>query len=383
MKPGNTITKALLILASVLLSLFIAEVALRWAMPDDNLYYVWQPNLQHTFYPDSTVFYGINGTKNFTINSNGYRGEKFRAETTNYLCLGGSTTECLYLDNSETWWALLEQNLNKNNAPQQYIFGSIGKSGITTRELYLHVKYIVPQLKYVNQLVIMPGLNDLMKRLSADSLFNENFQFTTEVEDSLVNTIFLRKGRSYEKTWWRKTVLFQLAQNLYHRIKPNGVDWMIQDDKGESLVQWRKNRKEATFMIDSLPDLTTALNEYKRNLKLICDEARRQGVGVFFVTQPVMYKDTMSAYEEGLLWMGGIGAYQKEKGHSYYSSKALKQGMEMYNTALREFCDSNNVNCIEAIHLFPRDTSVFYDDCHFNENGARLFAEYLASIKFQ
>lgn len=368
-----------MIVISVLLSLFIAEVTLRCIMPDDNLYYVWQPNLQHTFYPDSTIFYGIKGEKKFTINSHGCRGKEFSEETQNYLCLGGSTTECLYLDDTETWWALLEQNLNEPETNHRYTFGSIGKSGITSRELYLHVKYVVPQLKHVNSLVIMPGLNDLMKRLSADSLFDDHFRFTHAVEDSLVNTIFLHKGRQNEKKWWRKTALFQLAQKLYHQSKPKGVPWQIQDDKGKSLTRWRKNRKNAIALLDSLPDLTTALNEYKRNLKFICDEAHSQKLNVLFLTQPVVYKDSMTAYEQSLLWMGGIGAYQKEEEHHYYSPKALRQGMEMYNTALRAFCNSNHIRCIDVTRLIPRDTSVFYDDCHFNENGARLFARYLAN----
>lgn len=399
MKATNLITKAALIITSVLLSLLAVEVILRFVMPDDDRYYVWQPNLQHQFKPDSSIFYGISGTKNFTINTQGLRGDLLLKNveektvsgetvkvwpdkfTYNRLFLGGSTTECLYLDNKEPWWYLWDSI--SGGADNELTSGSIGKSGITTRELYLHMKYFVPQLKYTNEVIIMPGLNDLMKRLSADTSFNNNFQFTEAVEDSLVNTIFLHQGREYEKTWWHRIALFHTLQNFYHRLKPKGVEWLIQDDKGESLVQWRENRKNATSIIDTLPDLTTALMEYKHNLKLIYEEGRKQGLGVMFITQPYLYKDTMNAYEQSLLWMGGIGAYQKEKGHSYYSAKALKQGMEMYNNTLRQFCNENNIPFIDAAATLPQDTSVFYDDCHFNENGARLMAEYLSLQRFR
>jgi hypothetical protein len=399
MKATKPITKAALVITSVLLSLLVAEFTLRWVMPDDERYYVWEPNLQHQFYPDSSIFYGIKGIKNFTINEQGIRGDLLLKNTEekavsgetvkvwpgkftcNRLFLGGSTTECLYLDDKETWWYLWDSI--SGGAENELTTGSIGKSGITTRELYLHMKYVVPQLKYTNEVIIMPGLNDLMKRLSADTSFNNNFQFTEAVEDSLVNTIFLCHGRKHEKTWWRKTALFHTLQNFYHRLKPKGVEWMIQDDKGKSLAVWRENRKNALAVIDSLPDLTTALMEYKRNLQLIYREGRRQGLGVLFITQPSIYKDTMSTYEQGLLWMGGIGAYQQEKGHSYYSVKALKRGMEMYNNALREFCRENNIPWIDAAAALPQDTSVFYDDCHFNESGARLMAEYLSQQPFR
>lgn len=385
MKATKPITKAALVITSVLLSLFIAEIVLRSAMPDGNRYYVWQPNLRHQFHPDSGIFYGISGTKNFSINRQGLRGELLGGDSGlsgyNCLFLGGSTTECLYLDDRETWWYLWDSLTERDNF--KIASASIGKSGITTRELYLHMKYFVPQLKELHQVVVMPGLNDLMKRLSAGNSFHHNFQFTPEVEDSLENTIFLQKGRSNEKVWWRRTALFQLTQKFYHNTKPNGVAWMIQDDNGESLKQWRHNRKNASHIIDTLPDLTTALQEYQRNLQLIYNEAMKAGVSLVFITQPYLYKDIMTAQENNLLWMGGTGAYQKEAGHAYYSAKALKQGMEMYNKALRSFCLRNNIPLAETEQIIPRDTSVFYDDCHFNENGARVFADYLSRIKFQ
>lgn len=158
---------------------------------------------------------------------------------------------------------------------------------------------------------------------------------------------------------------------------------MIQDDNGEVVKQWRLNRAKATEIRDTLPDMTAALKEYERNLELIRKEAERQHVGLYFITQPTIYKDTMAAFENSLLWMGGIGAYQKEPGHVYYSAKALKQGMEMYNDALRNFCNKYNIHCADAAFELPRDTSVFYDDCHFNENGARVLAEYLSRVRFQ
>ncbi len=158
---------------------------------------------------------------------------------------------------------------------------------------------------------------------------------------------------------------------------------MIQDDRGESLKRWRENRQKAERIIDTLPDLTSALNEYRRNLELIYTEAKRQHIRLRFVTQPVMYKDSMTSFEQNILWMGGKGAYQQETGKEYYSARVLKEGMEHYNKALLTFCNDREVDVIEATRIFPKDTSVFYDDCHFNEHGARLFADYLSRVRFQ
>lgn len=381
MKFRQIISKAGLVIISILLSLFIAEVVLRFIYPDSAKYYVWQPNLHHTFHPDSNILYGISGKKKFTINEQGLRGEVLKRDNNNYVFLGGSTTECLYLDDHETWWWLWD-SLQSLEDPQ-FLAASIGKSGITSRELYLHIKYVLPQLpNHFKTVVIMPGLNDLMKRLSKDSLYDADFEFTPETEDSLVRTIFLHKGRQNETIWWHRTALFQLVQGFYHKNKPKGVEWMIQDDNGLSIKQWRNNRAKTSEIRDTLPDMANALKEYGRNLELIRKEAERQHVALYFITQPTIYKDTMSAFDNSLLWMGGVGAYQKEPGHVYYSAHALKQGMDLYNDALRNFCKKYDIHCADAAFELPRDTSVFYDDCHFNENGAKVLADYLLRVRF-
>jgi len=134
------------------------------------------------------------------------------------------------------------------------------------------------------------------------------------------------------------------------------------------------------MMVDSLPDLTDALNEYERNLDLIYEEAMRQHLSVTFINQAAIYSDTLNPYENGLLWMGGIGQYQLEGGHAYYTTKALQRGLSLYNERLAMFCSHRNIRCVDIDSYLPRDTSVFYDDCHFNENGARVLGNYLSGV---
>ena len=172
--------KAGLVVVSILLSLFIAELVLRLLYPQQAKYFVWQPNLQHIFHPDSNIFYGINGASQFSINSQGFRGDEFENDgRQKYICLGGSTTECLYLDYTETWTYQLQLLMDSRTALPPAI-GSIGKSGSTTREHYLHLKYCVPQLGKIDGVILMVGLNDMMKRLSRDNLIENDYQFTPQ-----------------------------------------------------------------------------------------------------------------------------------------------------------------------------------------------------------
>ncbi len=368
---------AALIFMSVLLSFLAAESMLRWLKSDRKKYFVWQPNLRHIFYPDSTLFHGIKGASLFSINADGVRGQVFKDGNKRFLCLGGSTTECLYLDDKECWTKLLQDSLSQRFG-KPYQVASIGKSGCTTRENYIHLKYFLPQLSKQDGVILMVGLNDMMKRLSRDSMYEQDFRFTPEVEDSFIRTIFLSEAES--NTWWRNLELFKMGQQYFHRI--NKVDWeSIQDDKGEVLKQWRNNRSSAGLLINELPDLTSALNEYERNLQLIYEEAQCQKIDVILVTQASLYKDSMGVFESNLLWMGGVGDFQKQINSLYYSPAVLNRALELYNQRLVNFCKhKRNVTLIDVAKYLPKDTSVFYDDCHFNERGARKVAGLVSRL---
>ncbi len=371
MKYKNKIQKAALVLLSVLLSLFTAELVLHFLLPPTYKLHVWQPNLSHTFHPDSTIFYGISSESKFTINSQGFRGEEFRTDSRKkYLCIGGSTTECLYLDDNETWSSMLQ------STNQHLMFGNIGKSGCTTRENYLHLKYYTPQLGKINGVIMMVGLNDLMIRLSRDTLFENNFEFTKAVEDSLVNAIFL--SNKHQNVWWRKLNLFQLLQNTLHQT--SGVEWKnIQDDRGETLKRWRNYRMNTSKVIDSIPALANALKEFEQNLDLIYKESQKQNLELVLVSQGTLYKDSMNSYENSLLWMGGVGNFQERNNCAYYSSRVLNKAMSDYNERLKIFSvNKPGVKFVDLANQLAKDTSVFYDDCHFNENGAKKVAEVIS-----
>lgn len=56
-------------------------------------------------------------------------------------------------------------------------------------------------------------------------------------------------------------------------------------------------------------------------------------------------------------------------------------GVDRHNGVLRDVCRERGLDCLDRATLLPKDTTVFYDDCHFNEAGARrvasLFAEHV------
>jgi lysophospholipase L1-like esterase len=369
-----------LLAISILFAFVLAESVLRIFYPTQLHYYVWPPHLRHAFTPDTTILSGISTHSLFTINSYGVRtgGGNFNREmnilqkpadknvTGNRycLCLGGSTTECLYLDDSKTWEAQIAWHALAASDTTIKFIGNIGKSGCTSTDNYIHLKYSVPQYKKITTVILMVGINDMLKRLSRDTLFQNNFELTETSEDSLVNVIF---GLEANKAFWKRTTLFHMFQNIYHSI-----DKRNQDDTAEIYTEWRLRRQRAPAFVDTLPDLVPALTAFGNNINLLIDEAKKLNLEIVFVNQAAFWKDSMTFDEQAKLWMGGIGRFQSEGGHKYYTSGALRKALSLYNQQLAKICSERKIKLIDIDSQLPKTRSVFYDDCHFNENGADM-----------
>ena len=114
------------LLLGVLVGLGGMEGALRWLVPASTQFFVNPPRLTRWFQPLPDIMPGIKGPAHVTTNSLGLRGREL--DTTapqefRILAIGGSTTECLYLDDAATWPALVEQILTRRR-------GEIGRAHV-------------------------------------------------------------------------------------------------------------------------------------------------------------------------------------------------------------------------------------------------------------
>ena len=152
----------------------------------------------------------------------------------------------------------------------------------------------------------------------------------------------------------------------------------VQDQAGKIYITWREHRQNATDIRDELPDLSSALETYASNLNKMIDVANEKSVRLILVTQPTLWRPDLPEDLAALLWLGGIGNFQAESGKPYYSVGALDRAMQAYNDTLLQICRQRKVECVDLASMLAKDTTVFYDDVHFNESGARKVAAVLA-----
>ena len=363
--------RGILIALSGLLALGVGEVVLRGLSRD--VFYVWPPRLRQEFHPSPEIMPGVSGVSRFEINSLGLRGDELsEGRDLRILAVGGSTTECLYLDQTEAWPSLLQALLG----PRVWV-GNAGRSGAHTRHHRLQAEELLEQLPRIDTVIVLTGINDLSLRLSQDEAWKP-FDFNSpDAVSGLTREAFaVRPPRFADGPVYKRTALWQALGKLGLLVRSRGT---TQDDRGRVYEAWRRRRRESPRLRQRLPDLGPALAEYAENLRAIARSAAGHRARVVFVTQPALWRDGLPPDLERLLWMGGVGRFQKESGHEYYSVSALAAGMDAYNRTLLATCRRiPEAVCVDLAARVPRDATVFYDDVHFNEAGSRRVARILA-----
>ena len=360
-----------LVVSSMLLALGLGEIGLR--LLSGNAFYIWPPHLHQELYPTPGIMPGVSGTSRFLVNSIGLRGDDPpRDRGMRILALGGSTTECLYLDQTEAWPHVLQDLFG----PRAWV-GNGGRSGLHTRHHRLQAEKLLDELPWIDVVVVLAGVNDLCFRLSRDTAWAPvDFSSPAAVAPLMQEAFEVRPPQDAAGPVYQRTALYQMLRRLGRRLRPGGA---TQDPPGRVYQVWRRHRHEAPVLRQRLPDLGPAIAEYAANLRAIARAAARHHARIIFVTQPAMWRDDLPPDLQRLLWMGGLGRYQKEAGHQYYSIAALAEGIALYNRVLLDTCRQiPGAICVDLAAELPRDTTVFYDDVHFNEAGSRRVAEILA-----
>jgi SGNH hydrolase-like domain, acetyltransferase AlgX len=91
------------------------------------------------------------------------------------------------------------------------------------------------------------------------------------------------------------------------------------------------------------------------------------------MTQPALWHADLSREEDAFLWLGGVGRKQHYKG--YLAPADLEVAMDGFNRQLLESARAEGVEVFDLSAQVPKTLSVFYDDAHFTNEGARVVAE--------
>jgi lysophospholipase L1-like esterase len=359
----------------------IAEAALRIALPDR--YYVWPPNFRESFELRANLLRGSSrGASNLTINADGMRGDPLPADARyRLMAIGGSTTICTYLDDLDAWPRVVQSRLEAELGERSVWTGNVGRPGHATAQHRLQLEKLLAQYPEIDAVLMLVGINDMLVRISMlrDPMPLNEPGGTEELRQAF--SVF--PGWDADSPWYRRTGVARLLAMRTWRLPGSRAEGPLVDRVGEFVVRARDHRRQATEFLEELPGLSDGLDLYAGSLNDIVDAARAAGRRLIFLTQPTLWREGLSAEENGSLWMGGPRFDRLAPGAEFYSVRALADGMRRYNEALLRVCRERGVECIDVAATLPRDGATFWDDAHFTVEGshrvAQIVSEYLAA----
>ncbi len=322
------------------------------------------------FRPDLSEFPGVSSVSHFRANEFGLRGPSLLSAKREYkiIAVGGSTALCLMLDDAKTWPQQLMDTLNKRQHKMPVWVSNAGVNGHTAVH-HLMMLRSLPVLQKANLVLFLVGMND--------------FQFTLSHEGVATQILLDRGANQVRDEMLAGTYTpYPLYRRLRtHRFLRRASDVAIErtnkEDEKETLNEKELRRLRSSKPPVAMPDLTIGLAEYRHRLEDLASECHHSGVRCVFMTQPSLWRSDLTPQAQSLLLFGWVGPPFHPRGH--VSMPDLEIGLNSYNQVMIQVCQGSRVECVDLASVLPKDGSVFYDDVHFTEEGARLTADAVAS----
>lgn len=328
------IKKLLSIVFGVLFAFFLCEIVLRIYNPFQSRVrgneIILKSNYSKKIVIDPPIL-GLENKVKYSTNALGFRGEappKDWSSRITLITVGGSTTECSLLSDDSTWTAKLYQKLKKD-IPSVWV-NNAGLDGCSTYGHQILMRDYVVKLK-PNYVVFLIGINDLSK-----SSFKQEDGFLINRQESLIRKLI------------KKSELLTTISNVKEALISQKADL----DHGKSPNDYKNNESNSLDSIQKI-NVLNQLNSNKLTyidrviqLKEVC---QKNNITPIFVTQP-MYDD-----EQSFTW----------------------KMMEVYNTALLDYCHMNKLICIDLGKEMPKTIQYYYDHIHYTNTGSSAIAEIL------
>lgn len=264
------------------------------------------------------------------------------------LFLGGSTTECYYVDEEARFpylaGRLLEESGKKINSINS---GKSGNHSMHSINILLNKGLALnPDI-----VVMMHNVNDLNTLMHDNTYWNEN------TSRSLLITNEHRTLAGNMKDTVRR-----LVPRLYFVARIVKAKYWNPVDETDEFAHSRGKR----LAIDE----RKIFELFAKNLQAFINVSRAYGIRPVLMTQASRFKENPdSIITKNVKPVEDLGiAYQKYRG--------LHIRM---NEIVREVGSANHVLVIDLAREVPRSNSYLYDPVHFNDNGSRYVARLIAN----
>jgi lysophospholipase L1-like esterase len=276
--------------------------------------------------------------------------------------IGGSTTECFYLDNSQSINAVLQQYLQYHVSFETSIkVYNSGKSGDASDD---HISMLAHRIIHLDpdMIIVFSGINDLTR-----SIYNYDYLHYMKLSSKKYSPILLLQFFSTE---------FHIPRRLYYLLKKvSKTDQeIIQEITLKSDYRSKVELRKSSPISDEKP--VVDIRSYKNNLETIAGIARFHKIQLVFITQQTTWNssvDTNAQYWHWILYRNG----------KTYREEFMDEALESLNDIMRQISIENSITIYDLVKLIPKSLEFFYDDVHFNVKGASVTGNELGKYIIQ
>jgi lysophospholipase L1-like esterase len=308
---------------------------------------------------------GVSGTATFSTNNVGFRGEALARPKPpreyRIFLVGGSTTECHVLDDTQALHAALQQRLRAQVGPggPRVVVYNAGKAGDKSTD---HVAVVTQRLVHLEPdlVVVFAGINDLRA-----AVHRFDYLHLAESSQAKYTLPLLVKFAATE---------FQIPRRLW--AIQHGFRLQGERERLEAITTTTDCRLKADLAASKpFSDLAphTDLPPYRRHLQTLAGAARAHGFALVFMTQATTWNSQVDPEARRWHWLGYLDGVR-------YREDALHRALESYNDVMREVAAEADAPLLDLAVRLPKSLEYFYDDVHFNVRGAATAAAALADI---
>lgn len=272
--------------------------------------------------------------------------------------LGGSTTECMYVD-AENRFPFLAGRLLEERTGLKINSLNGGKAGnnVTHINLALASKVVPLQPDYV---VLMEGVNDM-------GLLDREGTYWVEWDTTFSHLI--DHELSFEKigTDLRNLLLPRTYEAV--RVASRNAEFKLRGFKltGDAHAADIARARGESAMADNLVVYRAAVTQFVTT-------AKAWGIKPILMTQLLQGEaGTQGSLTEGNYFDPTVLAARG------LTPQSAKQKHALYNGVIRDVARTQDVPLIDLDALVPADASTVYDGMHFHDTGSRRVAEVIAA----
>lgn len=360
----------------------VAELAARLLIRRGR-YYPWPPSMQLDMHLDPRLNIGDQRIVRIRANELGERAGPIPQlpGTFRILAGGGSIVECYFLDQQNSWPAVLERELaaapalRRLNATSVHV-GNIGKSSADSRVMHLMLQKLSRSYpEKLDVIIIMVGASDILRWMEWGAPAN------WEGDTSIPLASFFEFHPELEFGLAPKKLALAEIYRRYRDRKPQ-----IRQNSGKSLLRARQYRRQSNNVIDRLetpPD--RVFTRFRHYFAAAIEEASRRANRVIITTQPCLQASHYTPELMAGFWNGSIGDPFAGEPKAFFSARLIAELMsELRLHTLEVAAKYPGVTVVDvAANRIPNDAQHYYDQFHLTPKGAAALARILAAAVLQ